>query len=302
MAVALQPEAMGVVLQVLIGLALVTVLAFSVTSRQVKLSAHRLLGVEEKQEGRWDRAKRGLDDDLKRCGMTMAAGEFVTIWLALVVAAPIAAFLLGAPAVGAALAAGVAAIGPMLWLRIQKSKSSRRFERLLGDTLPLIASNLRGGLSLRQALTPVAKNMGEPIASEFARLKADIDTGTPIDEAMRVMGLRNNCSDMILLSEAVAAQKVSGGNLADIVDTVGEVVRERTRMREDIRSKTSSARMSAKVLLGLPPILGCAIVAMNEMYREFFTSPTGILVIVLAAIFDLIGYMVIKKMADIHID
>ena len=302
MTVALQPEAMGVVLQVLIGLALVTVLAFSVTSRQVKLSAHRLLGVEEKQEGRWDRAKRGLDDDLKRCGMTMAAGEFVTIWLALVVAAPIAAFLLGAPAVGAALAAGVAAIGPMLWLRIQKSKSSRRFERLLGDTLPLIASNLRGGLSLRQALTPVAKNMGEPIASEFARLTADIDTGTPIDEAMRVMGLRNNCSDMILLSEAVAAQKVSGGNLADIVDTVGEVVRERTRMREDIRSKTSSARMSAKVLLGLPPILGCAIVAMNEMYREFFTSPTGILVIVLAAIFDLIGYMVIKKMADIHID
>ncbi|MFR3998792.1 MAG: type II secretion system F family protein [Paratractidigestivibacter faecalis] len=118
--------------------------------------------------------------------------------------------------------------------------------------MPLIASNLRAGSSVAQAIGPVAENMSDPIKSEFRRLTSDIRAGTPVPEALDKVADRTGSRDLRLFATAVDISQQTGGSLADITENVGQTVRARVEARKTIKSKTSLNRIESQIMVGLP--------------------------------------------------
>ena len=168
--------------------------------------------------------------------------------------------------------------------------------------MPLISANLRGGAMLSQAIRPVAENMDEPIKSEFEQLRRDMDRGMPVDKALDKLAERNKSADLKLFASAVRAQMRTGGSLADIVDSVGSTIQQRCEMRQMVRSRTSQARFTAILMVCVPPALGLVFYIGNDMYREFYSSAMGLVVIGICAVLEVLGYFIANKMLDIKTD
>lgn len=293
-------------MQALAGVLIVVVCALGVAA----LLTSRKIRVEQEKRSLYDIGEEGLRKSLRSrvqkmfegSGIPLTASEIVNLWVGGTLAVPLLALTLGAGVTVALALAAVVALLPLLWLRGAEKRNRTKFGDDLGQVLPLVSSNLKGGLSLRQAITPVGNNMDEPIKGEFAMLARDIDRGMPIEVALVHMGERNENNDVMLLASAVSAQRETGGNLADIVETVANTVRVRTMIRRDIRSKTSQARATAKILAAMPVIMGVAMCVMNETYREFYMTPTGWMVIGAGVLLEVIGYVMLRRMANIQAD
>lgn len=235
-------------------------------------------------------------------GVPLTADEFMSIWVACIGLPALVALILQAPVILVCLLALVGAIAPWVWIAQVKGRARLRFADDLGMVLPLVASNLRGGLSLRQALVPVARNLREPIRGEFEILSHELDQGVPIEKALANMAERTDNKDLVLLASGVATQAETGGNLADIIDTIAEAVRVRTELRKSIRSKTSQQRATSTFLALFPIVMLVIFCVMSDVFRAFYLSPIGWVVIACCAVLELIGYSIMRKMADISID
>ena len=240
--------------------------------------------------------------ELEGSGIKLSARELCALWASAVTIPPLAAAVLGAPLAAIAALAALGALAPALAISATKRRNERRFEEMLGQTMPLIASNLRGGMALRQAIMPVAQDMDEPIRSEFAQLSRDINRGVPVADAIETMAERNRNRDLKLFSSAVRAQQQTGGNLADIVDQVGATIRERVALRMEVRSKTSQGRATMWIMAAVPPALLAALWAMNDMYAEYYTGPAGPITLVCCGLLEALGVIVAQKICKIETD
>ena len=225
-------------------------------------------------------------------GVKFSLNEFMSIWAACTAVPPLLGIVMGMNAL----------VVMLLSLSAKKKHSEKRFEELLGQTMPLISANLRGGAMLSQAIRPVAENMDEPIKSEFEQLRRDMDRGMPVDKALDKLAERNNSADLKLFASAVRAQMRTGGSLADIVDSVGSTIQQRCEMRQMVRSRTSQARFTAILMVCVPPALGLVFYIGNDMYREFYSSAMGLVVICICALLEVLGYFIANKMLDIKTD
>ena len=248
--------------------------------------------------GMLDQARRLLEGS----GVKLSARELTAVWAMCATIPPLLAAVVAAPLhiVLLALAAGAAA--PVLYLGIARKRNEKRFEEMLGQAMPLIASNLRGGIALRQAIMPVCRDMDEPIRGEFEKLNSDILSGMPLPDAIDKMAERNKSKDLRLFASAVRAQQRTGGNLAEIVETVGKTIRARVEMRQEINAKTSQGRATAVIMVLVPPIMLAALWMMNDMYRDFYTTPMGLVVLVVCGFMEVVGYLATRKVCDIRCD
>lgn len=289
------------------------VVAFELAAACISLAfAHtsRLLRVEQERRSTFGDARRSMGRlrasyfrAVEGTGTQLSAGEFSTLWAASVAVALLASLALSLPPLAAAIAALMGSALPWALLKGRQRAARRRFGDDLGDVLPLVASNLRGGLSLRQSIAPVAENMGEPVRGEFRILAAELERGVPTEEALAHMAERNDSRDLVLLASAVATTSVTGGNLADVVDSVAAAIRQRCELRRMVASKTSEQRASAKVLVAVPAALAVGLILTQEAWREFFLSSTeGMVTLVGAAALAAIGYWLALRMTDIRLD
>ena len=243
-----------------------------------------------------------LRAEIEGSGVTFSERELLSIWVACAALPPLLAVTIGLPPTIVLLAFLIGALAPALWLSALKKRARRRFSDDLGHALPLVATNLRGGLSVRQALAPVAENLDEPIRSEFSLLARNLERGMSVEDALAIMAERNDNRDLVLLSSAVATQAETGGNLADIVDTVAATIRVRTELRRTILSKTSQQRGTALFLLMFPVFILVVVCIISPTYLEFYTTIEGLLVLLVCAILELIGYVIVRRMTDMKID
>lgn len=269
------------------------------TSRNWRVEAERMEAPAPKRPRALASAARRL---LEGSGSALTAGEFAWLWAACAAVPFLLAVLMGLPAAWALALAAAGAVCPVAWAKAQAARSRKRFAEDLGNVLPLVAANLRGGLSIRQAITPVAENMGEPIKSEFELLGADLDRGVTMERALAAMAERNDNRDLVLLASGVATQAETGGNLADIVEQIGETIRVRTELRKTVASKTSQQRATSVFLLLFPIAMLFVFCAMSEVFRDFYLSPTGFAVLAVCAVLELVGFGIVRKLADIRID
>jgi tight adherence protein B len=187
-------------------------------------------------------------------------------------------------------------------LKVLQSKRTRAFDKQLGDTLTLLSNALKAGYSFAQAVNTVSKSASPPIADEFSRAVREMALGISVDDALNHMVKRNNSEDFDLMVTAVQIHRVVGGNLAEILDTIAHTIRERVRIKGEIRTLTAQARASGWIITLLPVGLAAGLEVLSpDYFNPMFTHTLGIVMLAMAGFSMLIGFAIIQKIVKIEV-
>jgi tight adherence protein B len=207
------------------------------------------------------------------------------------------------PAWVLALVAGVVAASlPFLHVVWKRSKRLREFLMLLPDTLDLMSRALQAGHAFAESLHMVSTEMPEPIATEFRKTYEEQNLGLSLKFALENLSTRIPLLDLRLCITAIMIQRETGGNLAEVLEKVAYTIRERFRILEDLRTLTTSSRMSAWILCGLPVFIALAVTIMNPDYMSvLWYDPRGHKLLAVAIALQITGMLVIRKILRIKI-
>jgi tight adherence protein B len=245
---------------------------------------------------------RDLELLLYQAGLNWRVGTLILMMMvtgALVFLA--CAVLLHRPLVG--LVAGlVLAFIPYWWVNGKKNKRMHQFSEQLPDALDLMTSALRAGLSFPAALQLVAQESPEPLAQEFAVTFDEQNLGLDIKEALVNLTERVESIDLRFFVTAVIIQRETGGNLAEIMESIGRIIRERFKILGDVRARTAHGRMTGLILSVLPAALGMIIFLIAPEYMiTFFRDPAGQYMLILCAILQIVGFLWIRRVIQIKV-
>jgi tight adherence protein B len=191
---------------------------------------------------------------------------------------------------------------PLIWLVMRRRRRLRKFAKQLPDALELIARALRAGHSLAAGFNLVADEMSAPIGIEFQRCYEEQNLGIPLDDALRSLTDRVPNLDLKFFATAVILQRQTGGDLAEILDKIGELVRERFRIWGQVQALTGEGRLSGIVLLALPPVLFATVWYLNPEYvMVLFTDPMGKKMLAGGVVMQILGALVIRKIVNIKV-
>ena len=193
-------------------------------------------------------------------------------------------------------------VTPWAWLLNKRRVRLKAFQRQLPDALELVARALRAGHSLAAGLHVVAEEMPAPIATEFGRVYEEQNLGITLEDALRSMCERVPNLDLRFFVTSVAIQRQTGGDLAEILDKIGYVIRERYRILGQVKALTGEGRLSGVVLIALPFVLFFVVLHLNPKYAELlWTTDQGIKMSIGALIMQVLGALVIRKIVNIKV-
>lgn len=241
--------------------------------------------------------------ELARADIKLTPSEFILINFAAVLIGFVVALFLTRSNVILALVGGIVGFYvPRFYLRQQQAKRLAAFNNQLGDTLVLLSNSLRSGYSLLQSIETVSKELPPPISVEFARVVREIGLGLTIQDSLAHLLERINSDDLDLVITAINIQHEVGGNLAEILDTIAHTIRERVRIKGQIRALTASQRLSGNVVAILPIAVGLFLAAFNPGYISSMWKETcGIMMLLTGAITIVSGYLAIRKITNIEV-
>ena len=243
-----------------------------------------------------------LDRFLEQADTSLSIGKLVAVAAALAVAATASAMTMKAPVLVQGAAAFCAAWLPLLWLLMRRKKRLKHFSMQLPDALEMLARILRSGQSMAFGFNAVATEMSEPIGKEFGRVFEEQNLGVPMDESLRSMCDRVPNLDLRFFVTAVILQRQTGGDLSEILDKIGELVRDRFRVLGAVQALTGEGRLSGVVLMALPLVLFVVVYRMNPEYVSMlFTDRAGKKMLAVAVFMQILGAFVIKKIVDIKV-
>lgn len=197
---------------------------------------------------------------------------------------------------------GMFAMMPLGWLWWRRRGRFKRFARQLPDAMELIARALRSGHSLSSGINVVVEEMPTPIATEFMLAYEEQNLGVPIENALRGMLKRMPNMDLKFFVTAVAIQKQAGGDLAEVLDKIGYIIRERFKIMGQVQALTGEGRISGIVLQALPVVLFMVVYYMNPDYvMLLFERDLGKQMLLIAIVAQIVGAFVIKKIVNIKI-
>ncbi|MDT8403033.1 type II secretion system F family protein [Sulfuriflexus sp.] len=199
-----------------------------------------------------------------------------------------------------AITTGFAA--PYIYILRLRKKRQLRFTEQLPDALDYIARSLRAGNPFSASLKSVAGELGDPIGKEFGITFDEMNYGLEIEDALYNLGNRVGCDELHYFITAVLIQRTTGGNLADVLNKISAVMRERARTLREIIIQAAEMRLSARILIALPFIVAGAITIFNPGYLEtLFEEPMGRTIIGVQILLMAIGYIVIRRMINFRI-
>ncbi len=234
--------------------------------------------------------------------VTIAPIKFFGFCGALGIGATVALAFTGAPIATAPVAGVFAGFIPVLWLSMKRKRRFGKFAKQLPDALELIARALRAGHSLASGFSLVADEMKAPIGSEFRRAYEEQNLGVALDDALKSMTKRMPNLDLKFFVTAVVLQRQTGGDLAEILDKIGRLVRDRFAVWGAVQALTGEGRLSGIVLLALPPVLFVAVWRLNPDYvMPLFTDPMGRQMLLGAVVMQFLGAAVIRKIINIKV-
>lgn len=208
----------------------------------------------------------------------------------------------GLNVVFAPLMAAFLAILPIMWLMLRRRKRLKAFAAQLPQALELIARALRAGHSLAAGFSLVAQEMSEPIGGEFSRTFEEQNLGKPLEEALEDLTKRVPNLDLKFFATAIILQRQTGGDLAEILDKIGYLIRERYKIWGQVQALTGEGRLSGIVLLALPPALFVVVYRMNPDYLMLlFTDELGKKMLVAGIVSQLFGALMIRKIVNIRV-
>jgi tight adherence protein B len=193
------------------------------------------------------------------------------------------------------------AVAPFAVIAWKRSNRLRRFEEHLPEALDLLGRAVRAGHSFTTGLELIAQECAEPIAGEFRSTFEEQNLGLPLRDSLLNMTERVPLVDVRMLVTALLIQRDTGGNLAEILDELSRVIRERFRIYREVGVKTAQGKLTAGILIALPIIMLAALGSLNPGYvRVLFDDPTGQLMLISAGVMQVVGSMLLWKI--VHID
>ncbi|MEI8306744.1 MAG: type II secretion system F family protein [Chloroflexales bacterium] len=259
------------------------------------------------------KSKRGGDlaRDLARADLKFTVAEFMGVKLLTAVVGFFVGLYIGRADARAMIAAGLVgavifSFVPNMYMGSRAKGRVKSFNDQLGDTISMMANALRGGFSFLQTLDMVARDAPAPMSAEFRRVVQEVGLGRSTEEALQSLLRRMPSEDLDLLITAVNIQMEVGGNLAQILDTIGHTIRERVRIKGEVQTLTAQGRISGWVITALPVGLAIFITVVNPGYMApiftFGMPPESWCCLPVASIVMIvIGFFTIMKIMDIEV-
>ncbi len=242
-----------------------------------------------------------LSSLLSRSDNPMTAAEFALIMLGTAAAG----FLLGWLQFGLLPGVAVGLVGgylPIIYLRSQVSRRRTRFAEQLPDALSLLVGALRSGYGLLQGIEMLVTQMPAPMASELSRVVRMVGLGLPMQRALAEMARRMENDDLDLVVTAISVQYELGGNLAQTLETISETIRDRVRIKREIRSLTGQQRATAYLLAIMPVATAAILYVINPSYIGRLFEPGWIRILPISAVVMIaLGFMAMNKIVAIEV-
>lgn len=189
-----------------------------------------------------------------------------------------------------------------LYVQFKASRRMKLFKDQLGDAIAMLSNAIKSGFTFQQAMDIVAKELKGPISEEFARAINEVKLGVTLEEALEGICQRVKDDDFEMVAMAVVIQRQVGGNLSQILDTVGETIRDRVKLKGEIKALTAEGVMSGWTIGLLPIVVGGFCMAMNPNYfKGLLESDIGEFILIGCVVSELIGAMVIRWIIDVKI-
>jgi tight adherence protein B len=243
-----------------------------------------------------------LQKMLAQADMSMRAGNFLGISALVGVGASIVAYGLGKRADVAGIALLIGFVLPYSYASIRRNKRFEKFEELFPEAIDTLARAVRAGHAFTTALEMITAEVAEPVAGEFRQLYEEQKFGMPVRDALMNLTDRMPLVDVKFFVTAVMLQRETGGNLAEILDNLSYVIRERFKIQRQVRVYTAQGRLTMALLMGMPPIIVTAMLLLNPSFiRPLFADPIGHFLLVAGITLQTIGYFVIRKIIRIQV-
>jgi tight adherence protein B len=191
---------------------------------------------------------------------------------------------------------------PLMYLFHRRNARLKKLINQLPDVFELLSQALRAGHSLASGMQVVAKQVADPAGTEFGRVFHEQNLGMKIEDALRNLAARVDLLDVRFFVTAVLIQRQVGGDLAEVLDKIGTVIRERIKLFGTVQALTAEGRLSGYVLLALPLLVFCVMLKINGEYAKLLvTDPLGKMLLVIAVVMQLMGWAMIKKIVNIKV-
>jgi len=243
-----------------------------------------------------------IQKTLTQAGLEMRAGNFLALCAVAGVAAAILAYSLSKQVEITWIALLVGFILPYSWASYKRNKRFEKFEELFPEAIDTLARAVRAGHAFTTALEMITAEVSEPIAGEFRQLYEEQKFGMPVRDALMNLTERMPLVDVKFFVTAVMLQRETGGNLAEILDNLSYVIRERYKIQRQVRVYTAQGRLTMALLMGMPPIIVTVMLILNPGFiKPLFSDPIGHTLLVAGITLQTVGYFVIRKIIRIQV-
>ena len=250
--------------------------------------------------GRMGRISGPLQRDLTQAGMQITVGTVLLSSLCLAMLGYFVVRLLTLNTLMGIAAGLLLSFVPFIVIRYKKGKRLRQFEEQFPEAIDLIGRALRAGHAFTTGLAMVAEEIPKPVGEEFKLLYDRQNFGMPLPEAMKAFAARIPLIDARFFVTAVLTQRETGGNLGEVLDNLATVIRDRFRVKRQVRVLTAHGRITGWILAGMPPSLAAALFVTAPGHMKMLISdPLGVQMIVGALVLQVIGTLIIRKLVDI---
>lgn len=191
---------------------------------------------------------------------------------------------------------------PKAYMERKRKKRMERCSYQLVEALGTMTNALRAGFSFIQSVQLIAREIPDPLGTEFTRLAQDISLGVPLEEALQQLHERLPVRDLELVLTALIIQRTTGGNLAELLETMQETMKDRVRIKEELKTLTAQGRMSSWIISLLPVVIALYLNLVNPTYfGPMLEHPIGWLMLIISGMTCIIGWLVIRKIVQIEV-
>ncbi len=203
----------------------------------------------------------------------------------------------------AAIGAGVAVfVLPIIWLNGRRKARLKKFVHQLPDVFEMLSQALRAGHSLASGMQLISRELPDPAGTEFGRVFHEQNLGLKVEDALKNMAERVDMLDVRFFVTAVLIQRQTGGDLAEVLDKIGKVIRSRIELFGKVQALTAEGRLSGYVLLALPGIVFAVMLQVNREYAMMlFTTDMGRMMLTASVVMQIMGWLMIKKIINIKV-
>jgi tight adherence protein B len=244
----------------------------------------------------------GITENLLQADLKLTATEYVMIVLGTTILGGVMGFAISRQPISAFIAGLISFFIPGIFVSWRRGKRRREFADQLADALAQVAGSLRAGHGLLQSLDTVARQLPPPAGDEFLRVVREIQLGQPLTLALGHLKERIKNDDLVMVVASISINRQIGGNLADILDTAAETIRERVRIKREIQVLTAQQRISGYVLVVLPVALGAILMIINPSYQmRLFTPGPTLCIPIGAGLGIVVGFIIMRRIVDIEV-